>query len=66
MSPAEKKPLISLSDPDSLRAAIAATDNRARLLRRLLRLTMRLRIHLDAADIQSACDANGSGAIHAN
>jgi hypothetical protein len=41
---------INLPDPDAIRAAIDATDERARLLRRLLRLALRLRLHLTTAD----------------
>jgi hypothetical protein len=37
-------------DPDAVRAAIDATDERARLLRRLLRLALRLRLHFTTAD----------------
>ncbi len=36
-------PPVSLPDPDAIRAAIDAADERARLLRRLLRLALRLR-----------------------
>jgi hypothetical protein len=34
---------IDLPDPDAIRAAIDAADERARLLRRLLRIALRLR-----------------------
>ena len=37
-------------DPDAIRAAIGAADERARLLRRLLRLALKLRLHLTTAD----------------
>lgn len=43
-------PPILLPDPDTIRAAIDAADERARLLRRLLRLAMRLRLHLTTGD----------------
>ena len=43
-------PPILLPDPDAIRAAIDSTDERARLLRRLLRLALRLRLHLTTAD----------------
>jgi hypothetical protein len=43
-------PPILLPDPDALRAAIDAADERARLLRRLLRLALQLRLHLTTAD----------------
>ena len=36
-------PPISISDPEAIRTAIDATDERARLLRRLLRIVLRLR-----------------------
>jgi hypothetical protein len=39
-------PPLTLPDPDAIRAAIDATDERARLLRRLLRLALRLKVHL--------------------
>jgi len=41
---------IILPDDDHIRAAIEVADERARLLRRLLRLSMRLRLHLTTAD----------------
>ena len=37
-------PPITLPEPDAIRAAIDATDERARLLRRLLRLALRWRL----------------------
>jgi len=37
-------PPITLPDPDAIRAAIDAADERARLLRRLLRLALRWRL----------------------
>lgn len=43
-------PPILISDPDDIRAAIDAADERARLLRRLLRLALRLHVHLTTAD----------------
>jgi hypothetical protein len=43
-------PPIGLPDPDAIRAAIDATDERARLLRRLLRLALRLHLPLTTAD----------------
>jgi hypothetical protein len=42
-------PPITLPEPDTIRAAIDATDERARLLRRLLRLAMRFRLPLMTA-----------------
>jgi hypothetical protein len=42
-------PPITLPDLDAIRAAIDTTDERARLLRRLLRLALRLRPHLNTA-----------------
>jgi hypothetical protein len=42
---ASPDPPISLPDPDTIRAAIDATNERARLLRRLLRLALRFRLH---------------------
>lgn len=44
------KPPILLPDPKDIRAAIDETDERARLLRRLLRLALRLSVHLTTAD----------------
>ncbi len=44
------EPPILLPDPNAIRAAIDATDERARLLRRLLRLALRLQFHLATAD----------------
>jgi len=40
---------IRIPDPDAIRAAIDVTDERARLLRRLLRLALRLQFHLTTA-----------------
>jgi hypothetical protein len=39
-----------LPDIDNLRSAIKAADERARLLRRLLRAALRLQLHLTPAD----------------
>jgi hypothetical protein len=39
-----------IPDPDHIRAAIDAADERARLLRRLPRLALRLRLSLTTAD----------------
>ena len=39
-------PKIVLPDPDHIRAAIDAADERSRLLRRLLLLALRLDLHL--------------------
>ncbi len=47
-------PPMLLPDPDDIRAAIDVADERARLLRRLLRLAVRLRLHLTTADQLSA------------
>ncbi|HET6575912.1 MAG TPA: hypothetical protein VFG68_20085, partial [Fimbriiglobus sp.] len=43
-------PPIYLPDLDHIRAAIDAADERARLLRRLLRLALRLHLPLATAD----------------
>ena len=43
-------PNLEIPDPDAIRAAIDATDERARLLRRLLRIAMRLRLSVRTAD----------------
>jgi hypothetical protein len=51
-------PPITLPDPDTIRAAIDVADERARLLRRLLRLAMRFRLHLTTADRLLAPNAN--------
>jgi hypothetical protein len=48
---------ILLPEPDTIRAAIVAADERARLLRRLLRLAMSLRLHLTSANQQPTTDA---------
>jgi hypothetical protein len=45
-----RDPPILIPDPDAIRAAIVLADERARLLRRLLRLALRLRLHLITAD----------------
>ena len=47
---------ITLPDPDAIRVAIDATDERARLLRRLLRLALRFRLQLTTADRLPAPD----------
>ncbi len=39
-----------LPDPQEIRIAIDIADERARLLRRLLRLALRLKVHLTTAD----------------
>jgi hypothetical protein len=39
-----------LPDPDTIRRAIGATDERSRLLRNLLRSVVRLRAHFATAD----------------
>ena len=41
---------IKMPDPDDIRRAIDATDERARLLRRLLRLAIRLHLPLTTGD----------------
>ena len=41
---------LSLPDPDAIRAAIDRADERARLLRSLLRLALKLRLHLTTAE----------------
>jgi hypothetical protein len=50
-------PPITLPDPDAIRAAIDAADERARLLRRLLRLALRFRLHIATADRLATPDA---------
>jgi hypothetical protein len=52
-------------DPDAIRAAIDATDERARLLRRLLRLALQLRLHLTTADRLSTTTHGEKGAANA-
>jgi len=54
-------PPIQLPDPDDIRAAIDAADERARLLRRLLRVALRLRLPLTTADRLSAAAAPRQG-----
>jgi len=57
-------PPILLPDPDDIRAAIDAADERARLLRRLLRLALQLRLPLTTADrlpVPEATQAKGAG-----
>jgi hypothetical protein len=55
-------PPIQLPDPDTIRAAIDAADERARLLRRLLRLAMRFRLNLTTADtLPNPETAKGAG-----
>ena len=41
---------IIVPDPDDIRIAIDMADERARLLRRLLRLALRLHLHLTTAN----------------
>ena len=41
---------VQIPDPDNVRRLIDETDERARLLRRLLRLALRLRPHLMTAN----------------
>jgi hypothetical protein len=50
MSTTTVPPINLYPDPDLIRAAIDAADERARLLRRLLRVALRLRLHLATAD----------------
>lgn len=53
---------IPLPDPDTIRAAIDIADERARLLRRLLRLALQLHLHLTTGDRITAPDkAKGCG-----
>lgn len=52
-------PPILLPDPDHIRAAIDATDERARLLRRLLRLALRFRAQPATTARLPAPDATG-------
>ena len=47
---ADKVSPLSLPDPERIRAAISEADERAKLLRRLLRLALRLQLHLVTAD----------------
>ena len=57
-------PPIQLPDPDTIRAAIDEADERARLLRRLLRLALRFRLNLTPADrivTPDATQAKGAG-----
>ena len=58
-------PTLLIPDPEAIRAAIDATDERSRLLRRLLRLAMRLRLHLTTAEylptLITAEQAKGGG-----
>jgi hypothetical protein len=65
MTPTEyPEPSITLPDPETIRIAIDVADERARLLRRLLRLAMRLRVHLTTADLLLNADekpAKGGG-----
>ena len=48
--PTSARPPLQIPDPDDIRAAIDDVDERARLLRRFLRLAVRLRVHLTTAD----------------
>jgi hypothetical protein len=52
MTPTTQRPDLPIltPDPDDIRAAIDIADERARLLRRLLRLALRLRLHLTSAN----------------
>jgi hypothetical protein len=52
MTPTTPRPDLPfpLPDPDNIRATIDTTDERARLLRQLLRSVVRLRVHFAAAD----------------
>ena len=51
MTPTADKVLpLSLPDPERIRAAISEADERAKLLRRLLRLALRLKLPLVTAD----------------
>jgi hypothetical protein len=50
-------PPILLPHPDTIRSEIDAADERARLLRRLLRLALRWRVHLTTADRLLIADA---------
>ena len=43
-------PTLVLPDPDHIRAAIDAADERSRLLRRLLLIAIRLDLHLTTGD----------------
>ena len=54
-------PPIQLPDQDDIRAAIDVSDERARLLRRLLRLALQLRLHLTTADRLPATPAERKG-----
>lgn len=58
-------PPILIPDPDDIRAAIDAADERARLLRRLLRLALRLRLPVTTADkLPPPNAAKAKGANH--
>lgn len=53
-------PPILLPDPDDIRAAIDAADERARLLRLALRLALRFRLHLTtASELQTPTEPKG-------
>ena len=53
-------PPLAVPDPDTIRAAIDAADERAKLLRRLLRVAMRLHIPMTTGD-NAAAPAPGKG-----
>lgn len=57
-------PPIPVPDPDAIRAAIDVADERARLLRRLLRLALKLRLHLVTANHLPAL-VQAEGVAHA-
>lgn len=58
-------PRLDIPDPESIRAAIDAADERARLLRRLLRVAMRLRLPLTTAATLPTPAADRKGAAGA-
>lgn len=55
-----------IPDPDAIRAAIDITDERARLLRRLLRVAMRLRLPLVLAIELPATGTSQAKAVNAH
>jgi hypothetical protein len=55
---------LHLPDPDDIRAAIDDADERARLLRRLLRLALQLRLHLTTADRLPIPDTDKAKGAH--
>jgi len=54
-------PVIVLPDPDHIRAAIDAADERSRLLRRLLLVALRLDLHLTTGNTIDPPAGNSKG-----